>query len=134
MADVQAIAEGLQTRLGTIAGMRTSAHDPDAISVPHASVAIDEIVFDRAMGRGLDQLTFTVRIYTSKASDRAGQKVLNTYLSGSSVKAAINADRTLGGAASDVHVSGVSNIGVYEVAGTAYHGAEFAVTVYATGA
>lgn len=137
MADVQAIADGLATRLATIAGMRTSSHVADAVSVPHASIALESIEFDRAMGRGLDELTFTVRVYTSRASDRAGQKALYGYLVGSgakSVKAAIEGDRTLGGAASDCRVSDVQNVGVYEAGGTDYFGADFTVTVYATGA
>lgn len=134
MADVQAIADGLAARLATITGMRTSSHAADSISTPHAAVSVEAITFDRAMGRGLDELTFTVRVYTSRASDRAGQKTLHGYLGGASVKAAINGDRTLGGAAADTHVSGVSNVGVYDVAGTDYFGADFTVTVYATGA
>lgn len=137
MADVQSVADGLATRLATITGMRTSSHVADAVSVPHASIALEGITFDLSMGRGLDQLDFTVRVYASRATDRAGQKSLFSYLSGSgakSVKAAINGDRTLGGVAADTHVSAVSNIGVYEAGGTDYYGADFTVTVYATGA
>lgn len=136
MASISGIRDGLAVRLATITGLRTTSYEPDKIAVPAAVVGDVEVTFDRAMGRGLDEIKVTVRLYASRAADRSGQKALDAYLTGSgpsSVKAAIEADRTLGGACSDLRVTGVDGYGVYEVAGTAYYGAEFAVTVYAQG-
>jgi hypothetical protein len=135
MADVAAIRTGLRTRLATISGLRTPLGF-DKVETPAAQVGEVEIEYDKTMGRGLDELTFKIRVYASRADDRSGQDKLDGYLKGSgstSVKAAIEGDRTLGGTAQTLRVTGVSGYGVYEVAGMAYVGAEFTVTVWATG-
>ena len=135
MADVATLRAGLRTRLATVSGLRAPVGF-DKVETPSAQVGEVEIEYDKTMGRGVDELTFKIRVYASKADDRSGQDKLDGYLKGSgatSVKAAIEGDRTLGGAAQTLRVTGVSGYGVYEVAGTQYVGAEFTVTVWATG-
>lgn len=134
MADLEAIHDGLETRLATISGLRVCS--VDRVSVPAAVVGEVEIDFDQSMGRGLDAMEWKIRVYASSASDRAGLTKLNSFLAGSgalSVKAAIEGDRTLGGAAQTLRVVRVGGYGVYEVAGQQYMGAEFTVAVWASG-
>lgn len=134
MADLEAIHDGLATALDTISGLRICS--VDKISPPAAVVGEVEIEFDLAMGRGLDEMTWRVRVYASRADDRSGLTKLNGYLAGSgssSVKAALESDRTLGGVCQMLRVERVDGYGVYEVAGMQYLGAEFTVRVYASG-
>ena len=142
MGDVSAVRAALATQLATITGLRSTAFMPDKVSVPQAVVGDVDITFDKTMGRGHDQLDIKIRVYASRASDRAGQLTLDGYLKGSgatSIKAALEAGRgapgspALGGAAEDLIVTGVSGYGVYTVADVQYLGAEFAVTVYTRG-
>jgi hypothetical protein len=136
MADVTALRKALATRLDLIPGMRVAAHAADRVSVPMAVVEIASISFDAALGRGADLLVFTVRVYASRADDRAGQEQLDGFLAGSgpkSVKAAIESDSSLGGIAHDLVVAGVDNYGIHEAGGISYYGAEFAVQVWASG-
>lgn len=136
MASITDIREGLAERLRTISGLRVMSTEPDSVNPPSAAVGLQTVTFDRAFGRGHDELEFVVRLYASRADDRAGQRKLDSYIAGSgasSVKAAIEGDLTLDGAAIQCRVTGVDNYGVYEVGGTPYYGAEFAVIVWARG-
>lgn len=115
---------------------------PDAVTAPHFFVAEYEQDFDRAMARGLDELTFTCRVLVSRADDRAAQRVLDGMLSGAgpaSLKAAIEVARgapgeyALGGLAHDLHVMRVQGYRWYEHAGATYVGAELMVKVIGDG-
>lgn len=127
---------GLKTRLDTISGLRVMA-GLDMASVPAVivgEVAVDyDQTFNGASGK-VHEFTWTVRLYVSRADDRSAQDKLDAYLDGASgIKAALEADRTLGGAAETLRVTAMSGYGVYEVAGQAYLGAEFSVSVWARG-
>jgi hypothetical protein len=68
------------------------------------------------MGRGLDKWTFTVQAFVALASDIGAQVKLDAFLapSGSqSVKAAIEADGTLGGIVADTSVVSCTGYRVY---------------------
>jgi hypothetical protein len=135
MGDIHAIREGLATALGAIAGLRTNAYVPDSVSTPAAVVGgPDEVSFDQVFGRGADRFMIPVRLYAGRASERAGQRALDAYLSSAgaqSVKAALEADHTLGGVAHTCRVTRASGYGVYTVAGQDLLGVEFQVEVLA---
>jgi hypothetical protein len=85
------------------------------------------------MGRGLDEFTFKVTLLVGRADVRTAQRSLDAYCSSSgtsSVKSAIESDRTLGGKANDLRVTALSTYGSVTIADTTYLAAEFAVTVY----
>jgi hypothetical protein len=122
--------------------LTSTGYVPDTITAPHFFVAEYEQDFDKAMGRGMDELTFTCRVLVARADDRAAQRVLDGMLSGSgtaSLKAAIEAARgapgeyALGGLAHDLHVQRVQGYRWYEHAGATYVGAELAVKVIGDG-
>lgn len=136
MASVTALREGIAAQLGDISGLRMKAFAPDSVNPPAVAVELTSLGFDSTFARGFDEFNFTVRVYASRASDKAGQNKIDSYLAGSgpgSVKAAIEADKTLGGVAETLRVTGVDNYGIYDVGGTGYYGAEFSVIVWARG-
>jgi hypothetical protein len=115
---------------------------PDSVVAPHFFVAEYEQVFDRAMSRGLDELTFTSRVLVGRADDRSAQRILDAMLSGSgpaSLKEVIEVARgapgqyALGGLAHDLHVMRVQGYRWYEHAGTTYVGAEVMIKVIGEG-
>lgn len=115
---------------------------PDSVVTPCFYVAEVEINFDKAHGRGMDELLFTCRAYASRADDRSSQQILDAMLSGSgaaSLKAAIEAARgapgemALGGLADDLHLQRVQGYRWFEHAGSTYLGAELTIKVIGSG-
>lgn len=105
------IREGLSTALRSIPGMQASAYVLGNPSPPFAHVTRGPIAYDQAMDHGVHTWTMTVRAYVALASDIGAQMLLDQYLAVDgerSVKAAIEADPTLGGVVSDLHVKGAT--------------------------
>jgi len=128
------LRDGIATNLATIPGLRTKAYVPDTFSAPMAVVEPLTVNFDTTMGRGLDEFNFKVTVLVSRVSDRVSQASLDAYCSSSgsaSVKSAIESDRTLGGKANDLRVTGITTYGGLTIGDTTYLAAEFAVKVFA---
>ena len=136
MTALSDLRTGLANRLATITGLRSSATIPDNPQPPIAVVVPSRILYDTAMGRGSDEYEFTVTVIVGRVHDRTSQTNLDAYCASSgsaSVKAAIEADRTLGGKAIDCRVTQMSNQGFLSIGDITYHTAEFNVTVIAAG-
>jgi hypothetical protein len=102
-----AVRAGLATALDTIAGLRVFDHVPDSLAPPAAVIEPVEVVFDEAMVRGLDKYRAFVLVIVGRMSERSASDRLDAYLAGSgasSVKAAIEANKTLGGACDTLQV------------------------------
>lgn len=131
---VSAIRTALATSLGSISGLRTSATVPDDPKPPVAIVLPPTISYDTSMGRGLDTYEFSILVMVGRLSERTAQASLDAYANPSgaaSIKTAIEADRTLGGAAQSCRVTDMRNVGPMSIAENTYLTAEFVVTVYA---
>ena len=135
MADLAAIIDGLTDNLGTIDKLRVQPEILDTVPIPCAIVGPPtSVTYDEVMARGADHYTFTVRVLVARASERAAQRALFGYTAGTgakSIKAAIESDKTLGGAADTVRVTSAGNLGVYGYGDADYLGAEFTVEVIA---
>jgi len=131
--NLASLRAGLATRLATIAGLRTYETIPDNWAPPAAIVGMPSLIaFDYTLARSNDRVVFPVRILVAKATDRSAQERLENYLGSSgstSVKQAIEADRTLGGAANLTRVLSAQGLGIYDIQGVPYLGAEFTVEV-----
>jgi hypothetical protein len=127
------LRSGIAKNLATIPGLRTNALVPDNPTPPIAVVEPLVVNFDKTMGRGLDEYQFKVTVIVGRVSERNGQNTLDAYCSGSgtySVKSAIESDRTLGGKANDLRVTGLTSYGSLTIGDSTFLAAEFAVTVY----
>jgi hypothetical protein len=134
MATLSEIRTGIATNLGTISGLRTSAYVPDEPKPPIAIIFPENISFDTAFGRGLDTYTFTVQVIVSKISDRNAQSNLDGYCNpsgASSVKAALESDKTLGDLVQDLRVTEARDYRAATINENTYLTVTFAVTVYA---
>ena len=133
-ATVSQIMTGLKTRLGTISGLRAADYLPDNFNPPIAIPALDRIEYHRASAGGAAVHEITVSVIVGSASERSAQTRLDGYLSYSgatSVRAAVEADTTLGGVAQTCVVDSASSLSTIEIATTKYLVASFTVTVYA---
>jgi len=132
MADLSAIRQALADKMGNVYGLRSSATMPDAPRPPQAVILPDRIEYDLDMSRGADTFFFLVTVIVGRADDRAAQNNLDRFVSGTdSIKAAIEADMTLGGVVNFARVTEMTNYRQINVGDTIYLGAEFEVEVVA---
>lgn len=127
----------LAENLSAITGVQVSAYMMANPTPPSIEVVPDEVNYDQTMQRGMDHWRFIVRAYASAANDQAGQMLLDLMLApsgGSSVKAALEADRTLDGKAQTLRVVQATGYRIYgRAGGPEYLGCEWTVDVYAAG-
>lgn len=134
MASITDLRAGLATRLATISGLRTATEQPDTITPPIAIVNVANVSFDKTFGRGLDEFNFVVTVIVGRVGERSAQRLLDSYVSStgaSSVKLAIELDRTLGGKCDSLRVTDMRNYGSIAIGEITYLAAEFNVAVFA---
>ena len=136
MALLTSIRDGLKTNLETISGLTAYEYVPDWIEPPIALVApINSLNYDSTMARGADTYEIPIVVYISRIDAETAQDGIDAYLASTgatSVKAAIESDPTLGGAAMSVRVVSATDYGEYEVTqGTSFLGVTFNVEVIA---
>ena len=136
MALLTSIRDGLKTNLETISGLTAYEYVPDWIEPPIALVApINSLNYDSTMARGADTYEIPIVVYISRIDAETAQDGVDAYLASTgatSVKAAIESDPTLGGAAMSVRVVSATDYGEYEVTqGTSFLGVTFNVEVIA---
>lgn len=128
------IRSALATNLATISGLRTASEIPDNPSPPIAIVQITNVSYDGAFQQGMTTYNFLVSAIVGRVAEREAQRRLDAYSSttgASSIKSAIESDKTLGGNAYDVRVTDMTNVGAVLLGEATYIAADFAVTVYA---
>jgi hypothetical protein len=134
MALLSELRTGIATNLATVAGLRTAATMPDNPSPPIAIVIPSTISFDDTFQRGMQTYAFNVLIVVGRADERTAQNKLDAYCAStgtSSIKLAIEKDKSLGGKAFDVRVSEMRNYGSILIGEVTYLSAEFTVLCYA---
>ena len=123
------LRSGLSTRLQTIAGLRCYDVLPDQIELPAATVLLKPpVIYDASMG-GTAIWLFHITLLVSRWDATRAQHQIDPYIDttgATSIKAAVEGDRTLGGACDDVRVTRVTNYGPATFAGVAYLAVEFA--------
>jgi hypothetical protein len=142
---LRAIMLGIETRLETITGLRASNISPDSIDVPsgggYAVVGAPDVDdYHATMGNGRVSLSPAVTVLVSSSSGRAGQLLLADYADfagAKSVRAAIEADKTLGGAVEDCIVTSFAVLGLVRATPSSqleYLGGRFALSIIGRGA
>lgn len=131
-ATLSQIRSGLATNLRTISGLRVFEELPDNPSPPVAVFALNQISFDQNFG-GLAKYDFTVQVIVGRAAERTAQRALDLYVApsgASSVKGAIESNRSMSGIVSDTYVESVPSVGQITVNDQLYLAADFLVAVY----
>jgi hypothetical protein len=126
------VRDGLKTRLQTITGLRVYDLIPETPTPPCAVVGQLDFTFDIDNARGLDQANVDIYVIVQRFSDRAGQDKLDAYLAGSgssSIKTAIEGDRTLGGTVNTLRVTGAES-GTYESQGNLFLSYRYRLTIW----
>lgn len=132
---ITAIRDGLATNMRLVPGLRAAPELIDNPNPPVAVVALSQVEYDRAYQRGLVEYQFIITVIVARSAEREAQRRLDAYSYDSgeqSIKAAIESDKTLGGAAYDCRVERMTNISSIQLGDATYLVAEFFVTVLAS--
>jgi hypothetical protein len=134
MALLSEIRTGLANNLSSITGLRTAAVMPDNPSPPIAIITPDSINYDDTFQRGMQTYSFTVIVLVGRAAERSAQNALDAFCSStgtSSIKLAIERDKTLAGKVYDLRVTNLRAYASIAVGEVNYLAAEFSVLCYA---
>jgi hypothetical protein len=131
------VMDGISTKLATISGLRVEKTFEGDINPPVAVVGLPIVTtYHSSMARGHYELEPTITVFTSQVVSRVGQEKLAAYAnpSGSlSIRAALEADKTLGGKVSDCTVIGFRPLDLEEYAAFGYFGGIFNLYVITRG-
>ena len=133
-ATVSQVADGLKARLATVTGLRTFAYQPEQVNPPVAFPVLDSIDYHRAFGGGDVQMRFTIIVIVGRYLDRVAHTNLDGFLSFSgatSLRAAIEGDKTLGGVANTLVMDSSLSIGSLAIAEAEFLQVSFSVLVHA---
>lgn len=128
------IRDALGDAVRTINGMRASEHMPEQVSPPVIVIQLDRVDFHGAMQGGLRTFQFILIAVVGRMGERTSQDLLDrvTDFDGpDSLREAIEADPTLGGACWAVKVTGARAVRPINIGDAAYLGVEFEVEVQA---
>lgn len=126
------VRDALKVRLQTISGLRVYELIPEPLTPPCAVVGQLDFTFDIDNARGLDQANVDIYVIVQRFSERAGQDKLDGYLAGTgatSIKAAIEADRTLGGTCQTLRVIGAES-GTYDSQSITFLSYRYRLTIW----
>ena len=130
---ISQIRTRLATNLATISGLRTAAEIPDLPNPPVAVVSLNSVTYDGAYAKGLTTYNLSITVIVGRVAEREAQRKLDAYIStgSSSIKSAVESDKTLGGYAYDCRVVSMDSVGSLTVSDTTYLAADFTVAVIA---
>lgn len=134
MASITAMRSGIANNLATITGLRSGPTIPDNVNPPYAIIAPSSVDYHRAFNNALSTYNFTVTLVVGRVSERTAQNNLDAYCSptgASSIRVAVESDKTLGGIVYDTIVTGMRNYGSVVIGENTYLAAEFDLTVQA---
>lgn len=137
---IHEIAAGLCTAMQSVPGLRTSPHPVESVaSTPLATVQLAGIDYHSSLGAsstsGLAAIRWTVDVIVGRVALRSTAELLESLVdptgtSTTSVVAALEADKTLGGECSTLIVQGVSGVGTSTVGDDSYLVARMEVLTY----
>ena len=129
------VRTNLKTALQSISGLRVLDTLPDSANIPTqgalAVVGMLDMNYDFTLNRGFDSATVSVMVIVGRMSESAAQTRLDGYLQSTgatSIKTAIEADPTLGGAVQTLRVTSAFS-GTITVANIDYLSYRYEVTL-----
>jgi hypothetical protein len=116
-ATVSQVATGIKTALATISGLRAYSYQPEQLNPPIGFPVLNTVNYHGAMNGGLVTMDWTIQVVVGRWVDRVAHSTLDGYLSysgASSIRAALEADKTLGGVVQNLILPSSSNISALE--------------------
>ena len=132
-ATVSQVADGLKARLATISGLRTFSYQPEQLNPPIAFPVLTSINYHRAFAGGDIETYWQIRVVVGRYLDRTAHALLDEFLSydgAKSIRAAVEADKTLGGVAQTLVLSSGADISSLSQDGAEFLEIQLSLTVY----
>ena len=136
MSSVAEIRTGLVGALSMVGGLNTYSAEPGQITPPAAVVLTPTIEYHRSFNStdALKQYDFRIYVLVAQGLLDEAAHSLDTFAdpnSSTSIRAALEADTTLGGVCESLIVTSFRPLNAEEVASLQYWGGSFDVTVFA---
>lgn len=128
------VADGIKTALATVTGLRTFSYQPEQVNPPIAFPILNSVDYHMAFGGGDVTQDWTIMVIVGRYLDRVAHANLDAYLNyagATSIRAAIEADKTLGGVCQTLVLESAANINSLAVAEADFLSIEFQLTVHA---
>lgn len=128
------LKKGLADRLKTVPKLRVAAQIPEQVNPPAAVISRASVNYHRDMSGGTTEWTMQVQLIAGRMADQQAQRTIDAWLSWDgdrSVRAAIEADGTLGGVALDTVVTDADALSTFQIGDSEYIGVVLNVTVWA---
>lgn len=128
------IHDAIARALATIPGLRVADHLPEQVSPPMAVIQIQSVTYHRAMQGGSSEWAYVISLIAGRMGDRAAQRTLDGWMSwdgAQSVRAAIEADRTLDGTCDSLLVQDMITVRPLSIGDASYLTCEFNLTIHA---
>lgn len=134
--DLEEINQGLADAVSGISGLRSAPWLPAAVNDPPLFCPWDlDYVPHQSFANALTQMNYTCVLLCSRGDQDAGRVQLAAFLpptGAMSVKAALEADRTLGGVCKTLQVDRVHRVNaLIAIGGVDYYSAQFDLRVWA---
>lgn len=132
-ATISEAAAALRTALASVPGLRVFDHVPDLFSTPCGFVLPATVEYWGAFSGGDVVQQYTVTVVVGRSAERAAQEALYGYMSydgTSSVRQALEADRTLGGVCQTLIVERADNIRMLLQGEQSYLAVDYAVRLH----
>lgn len=129
--DLVEVRAALAVAAAAIPGVNATPHAPAALEAPAFYPGESEIDYDQTFAKGVDDIQVTCYLMTSFSDDKDGQALLDCLVGRGpeSIKVALEADRTLGGACSDMTVRRMQAYRTYGSGTDTFYGAQLIVRV-----
>ena len=128
------IRKGLAGQLAQVRGLRVSEQVPEQINPPAAVITRASVDYTQNMKGGLTEWSMQVQLVAGRMADQQSQRQVDAWLSwdgAQSVRAALEADRTLGGNCQTSRVTSADALITMQIGDSEYIGVTLSVTVWA---
>ena len=134
-ATVTQVTDAIKTTLATITGLRTFSYQTEQMNTPpFAYPELTQVEYHRAFSGGDVVMVFTIHVVVGRYTDRTAFALLDDFLSFSgtkSIRACLEADKTLGGVCQTLVVPSGADITSLGEAGAEFLEIQLPLTVHA---
>lgn len=131
---ISSLRSGLKDALSTIPGLRVAEQIPEQINPPVAVITRQTVDYHQAFRGGSSEWSMQVQLIAGRMAEQQSQRLIDEWLSWSgskSIRAAIEADQTLGGAAHSCKVTSADALTTIQVGDSEYLGVTVNITIFA---
>lgn len=133
-ATISQTSQALMSALSGISGLRTKTYQPEAPMPSMAYPVLEQVNYHSTFSGGVVTMDYQVHVIVGRWTDRTAHALLDNYLSydgASSIRAALEADKTLGGVVQAILVASSANISSVSQGDQEFLEIQFQVTVHA---